>query len=118
MAGSRHTSVLSQAVVNGNGSVVIPNVGDSSNLTAIIFASIVGAPSGTSPVFNLYVAASPDDVQSYSVGSATGITGPNTKRIVIQNLIEPWIIISWSVTGTGASFPDRSVDLYMPGPNS
>lgn len=84
----------------------LPNLCDFERVLPIVSAiiNLPNAPTGTTPgaIFSLDVSV--DGVVWVSVATTASITAAGVVRLVASNIIEPFVRISWTVSGTTPSF--------------
>jgi len=100
----------------------LANLGHNVQPEIIAHLTIAGPVTGTTPSLTLSVDASADGVNFASVGTFTAQTAQtpaNTSiRLALANVLDPFIRVSWTVSGTTPSFAGVQVNLIMSSPDN
>jgi hypothetical protein len=109
-------------ITTAGNSGALPNLGRSIQPEIIAHLTIAGPVTGTTPSLTLSVDASADGVNFASVGTFTAQTvqtPANTSiRLPLANVLDPYLRVSWTVSGTTPSFAGVQVLIVMSSPDN
>lgn len=120
MARNRVHQAINGTITASGNSGALPNLGESKNPTVVAILDVSGTVSGTSPSMTITVEGSYDGVRFYTLATFTAVTAAlsSPQRQIISNVLEPYLQVSWSVTGTTPSFGGASCELIMSSPDA
>src|SRR5437870_768643 len=98
------------------GPVKNPSTSGNPNIVAVL--SSPNAPTGTGPSLTVTVLGSIDGTTFYVLYSFTAISAAQAtpQRQVIQNVLEPWLQVNWTVSAA-ASFSGVACDILTSSPD-
>jgi hypothetical protein len=116
----RMHQVINGAVSASGNSGPLKNLGRSENPTIVAYLDVQGTVTGTSPSLTVTVYGSVDGVRFAQIATFTAVTATLTgpQRVVIQNALDPYLEVAWSVSGTSPVFNGVTCELLMTSPDA
>lgn len=116
----QYTALNNQTIAASGNSDVFSNVGQSHNPEIVVVLDVQGPVTGTTPSLTVSLYASADGVRFEQVGILTAVTGvlAAPSRVVIKDVLEPYLQVQWVVSGTTPSFGGVNCNVFMSGPIS
>lgn len=117
----RQQAIGAQTITASGNSIFLQNLGRDTNPTVIGYLDC-GVVSGTTPNITISVYGSEDGVRFTPVPlasfAAITATPAGPQRMVIANVLDPYLYVAWVVTGTTPSFATVNCDLYFTAPDA
>lgn len=121
MAANRRHQVQNAATLTASGnSGMLPNLGESSNPTVIVYIDVTGAVTNGGGTLQVTVYGSSDGSRTAQLAQDATInatlSGPH--RLVIHDVLDPNIEVAWVIGGTTPSYAGVNIDVYMTSPDA
>lgn len=119
MLAPKHQVVAKNATINTNGAVVGAAYGVMSNhalKNVVVFVTVANAPTGTTPSLTLNLQGSGDGTNFATIASSAAITAATGAGVAVRfaapNVVDPFLRITASLSGTTPSFTGVSIDVF------